>query len=118
MGTWTAANVIALAVAICGAAVSIGVLLQKVTQLQLELAKLEGKVEAALGRLGIRCDDLKEAIEETRTRQGRRLGRIEGWINGSEAMREGRPPSLQSARHDTRGIPIPLPGQDSEKEET
>lgn len=105
---WTSANVIALVVAIGGAMVSLGVFLQKVNRLELDLAKLTARVE-----------DLKEALSESRTKQGRRLGRIEGWITGSEALAEGKPAPLTSSRHDTRGVPLtPLPPEGSDDEST
>ncbi len=88
---WTTQNVIALVVAICGAAISLGIFLQKVTQLTNEVTKLNVA--------------LKE-IRESRYRQGKRLGRLEGWIAAADGIAEGKPPALQSPRHDTRGIPF------------
>ncbi len=91
---WTPQNVIALVVAIGGAAVSLGIFMQKVNQLHNEVVKLNAA--------------LKE-MRESRYRQGKRLGRLEGWIAAADGIAEGKPPPLASHRHDTRGIPIGRP---------
>jgi tetrahydromethanopterin S-methyltransferase subunit G len=101
----TVANVIAALVPLLGAAVAVGISLQRLTHMAAELAKLQSQV-----------DTLKEALAESRQRMGRRLGRIEGWINGAVALQEGRPAPLQSSRHDTRGIPLTLPTSEDSDE--
>ena len=100
---WTVQNVIALVVAISGAAVSIGIFLQKVAHLTAEVAKLDATVK-----------ELRRTLDKTKYSQGTRLGEIERWIAATMGIADGRPPRL-APRHETRGVPVPplLPREDS-----
>jgi hypothetical protein len=95
---WTYQTVIALLAAIGGPMVAVGVFLQRINHMARELEKLAAMVTE---------------LRESRYRQGKRLGRVEGWISASDGIQEGRPPPLHSTRHDTRGLPIVVPKEDS-----
>lgn len=99
---WTVQNVMTLVVAIAGPLVAVGVFLQRLNHLTKEVAQLQEAIQQ---------------LKDSRYRQGKRLGRVEGWISASDGISAGHPPPLHSSRHDTRGVPVIAPKQDSGSDE-